>query len=66
MNNCHSDLCSAPHEGHHGLVRHSLMNTLNNFICFFFAAAAFAMIGIEAGNQASVTHSGTQEVVRHD
>lgn len=42
------------------------MNTLNNAICLLFAAAAFAMIGIEAGNQASVTYSGTQEVVRHD
>ena len=66
MNNCHSGLCGAPHEGHHGLVRHSLMNTLNNVICLFFAAAAFAMIGIEAGNQPSVTHSGTQQLVRHD
>jgi hypothetical protein len=42
------------------------MNILNNVICFFFAAAAFAMIGIEASNQPSVTHSGTQQLVRHD
>lgn len=42
------------------------MNRINNAICFLIVAAVFAMIGIEAGNQASVTHSGMQEVVRHD
>jgi len=42
------------------------MNRINNAICLLVAATVFAMIGIEAGNQASVTHSGTQEVIRHD
>jgi len=39
------------------------MKTLNNAIAFFFAAAAFAMIGIEFGNQAAYTHSGTQQFI---
>jgi hypothetical protein len=39
------------------------MNRINNAICFLVAAAAFAMIGLEAGNQTSPTHSGTQQVV---
>jgi len=30
------------------------------------AAWAFAMLGIEAGAHHSPTHSGTQQVVRHD
>ena len=40
------------------------MNTLNNIICAFMAAAVFAMIGIEAGNQPGATHSGTQQYIR--
>lgn len=40
------------------------MNTLVNLACCLIAAAAFAMVGIEAGNQSTPTHSGTQEVVR--
>lgn len=39
------------------------MKTLNNAIAFLFAAAVFAMIGIEYGNQPGYTHSGTQQVV---
>jgi hypothetical protein len=40
------------------------MNRINNAICFLIVAAVFAMIGIESGNQADATHSGTQLVVR--
>ena len=40
------------------------MNTLNNVLCCMIAAAVFAMIGLEAGNQATTTHSGTQELIR--
>ncbi len=40
------------------------MNTLNNVLCCLIAAAVFAMIGLEAGNQATTTHSGTQELIR--
>jgi len=39
------------------------MNRINNAICFVIVAAVFAMIGIEAGNHTSATHSGTQHVV---
>lgn len=42
------------------------MNRINNVICCLITAAVFAMIGIESGNQTSPTHSGTQQVVRHD
>ena len=42
---------------------HTMMNRINNAICFLFAAAAFAMIGLDAGNHTSATHSGTQQVV---
>lgn len=42
------------------------MNRINNAICFLIVAAVFAMIGLEAGNHTSATHSGTQQVVRHD
>ena len=45
---------------------HTMMNRINNAICFLFAAAAFAMIGLDAGNHTSATHSGAQQVVRHD
>lgn len=38
------------------------LNVVNNFICFFFAATAFAMIGIEASGHHGSSHSGTQEV----
>lgn len=40
------------------------LNVVNNFICFLFAATAFAMIGIEASGHHGSTHSGTQEVQR--
>ena len=40
------------------------INVVNNFICFLFAATAFAMIGIEASGHHGSTHSGTQEVQR--
>ena len=40
------------------------LNIVNNFICFLFAATAFAMIGIEASGHHGSTHSGAQEVQR--
>jgi hypothetical protein len=40
-----------------------MINRINNAICFLVAAAAFAMIGLDAGNHTSATHSGTQQVV---
>lgn len=40
------------------------MNTINNILCCLIAAAVFAMVGLEAGNQATTTHSGTQELIR--
>ena len=40
------------------------INVVNNFICFLFAATAFAMIGIEASGHHGSTHSGTQEIQR--
>ena len=42
------------------------MNKLANLCCFIMAAAVFAMIGLDAGNQPGMTHSGTQQLVRHD
>ena len=42
------------------------MNKLANLCCFIMAAAVFAMIGLDAGNQPGMTHSGTQQMVRHD
>jgi len=41
-----------------------MINRINNPICFLIAAAVFAMIGLEAGNQPGMTHSGTQLEVR--
>jgi len=41
-----------------------MINRINNAICFLICAAVFAMIGIEAGNQPGMTHSGTQLEVR--
>lgn len=41
-----------------------MIDRLNNAICLLIAAAVFAMIGIEYGNQAGATHSGTQVEVR--
>lgn len=43
-----------------------MLNTINNTICCLIAAAVFAMIGIESGAHHTSTHSGTQQVVRHD
>jgi hypothetical protein len=43
-----------------------IMNAINNAICCLIAASVFAMIGIESGAHHSPTHSGTQQVVRHD
>jgi len=40
-----------------------MINRINNTICFLICAAVFAMIGLEAGNQPGMTHSGTQQVV---
>lgn len=43
-----------------------MINRINNAICLLIVASVFAMIGIESGNQPGMTHSGTQQVVRHD
>ena len=40
-----------------------MINRINNAICFLVVAAVFAMIGLEAGNQAGATNSGTQPYV---
>lgn len=40
------------------------MSRINNAICFFFLMAVIAMLGIEAGNQPGMTHSGTQSYIR--
>ena len=40
-----------------------MITRINNAICLLVVAAVFAMIGIEAGNQAGATHSGTQSLV---
>jgi len=64
VKNCHSDLYGALRTGHNCRVRNRpMLNRINNAICFLVAAAAFAMIGLEAGNHTSATHSGTQQVV---
>ena len=39
-----------------------MIDRINNAICFVIVAAVFAMIGLEAGNQPRMTHSGTQAV----
>jgi hypothetical protein len=41
----------------------TMITRINNTICLLVVAAVFAMIGIEAGNQAGATHSGTQPLV---
>lgn len=41
-----------------------MINRINNAICCLIVATVFAMIGIEAGNQPVVTHSGTQHYYR--
>jgi hypothetical protein len=41
-----------------------MIDKINNAICFLLVAAVFAMIGIEAGRQPGMTHSGTQTEVR--
>jgi len=43
-----------------------MVNRINNAICLLIATAVFAMIGIESGAHHQSTHSGTQQVVRHD
>ena len=43
-----------------------MMNRINNAICLLVAGAVFAMIGIDATAHHGATHSGTQQVVRHD
>ena len=40
------------------------VNLLVNAICLLMTSAVFATIAIEAGNQPSFTHSGTQAVIR--
>jgi hypothetical protein len=42
----------------------TMINRINNTICFLVVAAVFAMIGIEAGIQPGMTHSGTQIEIR--
>ena len=39
---------------------------LGNLLCFVIAASAFAMKGLDATAHHGLTHSGTQEYVRHD
>jgi len=39
-----------------------MTDRINNAICCLIVAAVFAMIGLEAGNQPGMTHSGTQPV----
>ena len=39
-----------------------MIDRINNTLCFLVVAAVFAMIGIEAGNQPGMTHSGSQQV----
>ena len=46
-----------------GTATNHRLNVVNNFICFLFAASAFAMIGIEASRQPATTHSGSQEFI---
>ena len=48
----------------HGHPVTTMINRINNAICLLVVAAVFAMIGIEAGNQPGMTHSGTQQEVR--
>jgi len=43
-----------------------IINRINNAICLLIVAGVFAMIGIESGAHHQPTHSGTQQVVRHD
>lgn len=43
-----------------------MINRINNAICLLIAASVFAMIGIESAAHHGPTHSGTQQVVRHD
>ena len=43
-----------------------MINHINNAICCLIAASVFAMIGVESCAHHSPTHSGTQQVVRHD
>ena len=64
--NQHGPTKPAPPVGPAYLSTHTMINRINNAICFLIVAAVFAMIGIESGNQAGATHSGTQQVVRHD
>jgi hypothetical protein len=40
-----------------------MINRINNAICLLVVATVFAMIGIETGNQAGATHSGTQSYI---
>lgn len=40
------------------------MRHINNAICCLIVASVFAMLGIEAGNQPGMTHSGTQSYIR--
>ena len=40
-----------------------MINRINNAICLLIVAVVFAMIGLEAGNQPGMTHSGTQPLV---
>jgi hypothetical protein len=40
-----------------------VINRINNAICLLVVAAVFAMIGLEYGNQAGASHTGTQSYV---
>ena len=48
----------------HHIPAQIMITRINNAICLLVVAAVFAMIGIEAGNQPGMTHSGTQQEVR--
>ncbi len=69
MKNCHRALCTADGARHYWptatrpLFFNPMINRINNAICLLVVAAVFAMIGIEAGNQAGATHSGTQSYI---
>lgn len=40
------------------------MKHISNAICCLIVASVFAMLGIEAGNQPGMTHSGSQSYIR--
>ena len=59
-------LCSVGGAQLAGLRTPFMSAKLGNLLCFVIAASAFAMIGLDATAHHGLTHSGTQEYVRHD